>query len=51
MVGVCPRLDEVTVVVHHVIALVCAVAVEVANNHPRVVVDNVAGLMHTVGGL
>ena len=42
VVGVCPRLDEVPIFVHHAVALVHAVAVEVANHHPSVIVDDVA---------
>ena len=42
VVGVCPRLYEVPVVVCHIIAPVRAVAIEVANHHPRVIVDNFA---------
>ena len=42
VVGVCPQLDEVPIVICLIIAPVCAVAIEVANHHPSIIVDNFA---------
>ena len=42
VVRICPRINEVPIIIHHIVVPVHAVALEVTNHHPSVVVDDVA---------